>query len=180
VFFNVKELELRKVHFDVDFAPGEINFEERAFRQTSPLHAEGTAELLNDTLGEIRIRGKLDVKMETDCDRCLDPTPVHVASDFDLFYRPAPIRTAAHEIALDEGESQIGFYEGSGLELGDVLREHILLSLPMQYVCREDCRGICPTCGINLNTGACNCRAETVDDRWAALRQLRGSLGAKN
>ena len=181
MFFSIKELEVRKVRFDADFPPGEISFDERSLKQISLLHAEGTAELLNNTLGEVRVQGKLDVKLEMECDRCLDPTPFELATDFDLFYRPAPADDIVrHEIALDEGESEIGFYEGGGIELGDILREHVLLSLPMQHICREDCRGICPVCGVSRNTGTCHCEVRPADDRWAALRELRGSLGAAN
>jgi uncharacterized protein len=176
VFLSVRELELRQVRFDVEFPPGEIDFEPSTVRQVSPLHAEGTAELLSNTLGEIRIRGRVKVRMEAECDRCLEPVPVDVGSDFDVFYRPAP-KAVSGEVALDEGEAEIGFYQGGGIELGDILREHILLSLPMQQVCSEACKGICPTCGVNRNTGACKCEAPHVDDRWAALRELRGALG---
>jgi uncharacterized protein len=179
VFLSVKELEVKKIRFDVEFPPGEILFEERGVRQVSPLRAEGEAELLNNTLGEIRVQGKVAVDLEMECDRCLDPTQHRVANDFDLYYRPAPVETAHHEVALDEGESQIGFYEDGGMELGDVLREHILLSLPMQQICREDCLGICPECGANRNTVECHCEKKHTDDRWAALRELRGSLGSK-
>jgi uncharacterized protein len=176
MFLSVRELELRKVQFDVEFPPGEIDFEPSTARQVSPLHAEGTAELLSNTLGEIRVRGKVTVKMEAECDRCLEPVPVDLGADFDVFYRPAP-KAAPGEVELDAGEAEIGFYQGSGIELGDILREHVLLSLPMQQVCSEACRGICPVCGVNRNTGACKCEIRPVDDRWSALRELRESLG---
>lgn len=180
MFFSIQELEVRKKEFDVEFAPGEIGFEERGLTQSSPLHTEGSAELLHNTLGEIRVRGKLDVSFRAECDRCLEPVAFELKSDYDLFYRPATVEPAHHEVALDEGESQIGFYEDGGIDLGDVLREHILLSLPMQQVCDEGCRGICPDCGVNRNTVHCDCEAKPNDDRWAALRELRGQLGAKN
>ena len=176
MFLSVQELELRKIRFDTDFGVGEIDFDESQIKQTGPLHAEGEAELLNNTLGEIRIRGRLNVALELQCDRCLDPVPYPVQTPFDLFYRPVRTGPDRHEVAIDEGESQIGFYESSGIELKEVLREHILLSLPMHQVCREDCAGICPKCGENRNTGNCQCTEEHVDDRWAALRHLRGSL----
>ena len=176
MFLSVRELELRKVVFDVEFPPGEIDFEPSTLKQVAPMRAEGTAELLSNTLGEIRVRGKVTVKMEAECDRCLEPVPIDLGTDFDVFYRPAP-KSSAGEVELDEGEAEIGFYQGSGIELGDILREHVLLSLPMQQVCSEACRGICPICGVNRNTGACKCETRLVDDRWAALRELRGSLG---
>ena len=174
MFFSVRELELRKAHFDVAFAPGEIEFFENKLRQASPLKAEGAVELLGNTLGEIRVQGRLSVTMEADCDRCLEPARIPLESDFDLYYRPEPeFGRNRDEVEIDEGESQIAFYEGEGLELGDILREHILLSLPMQCICSEDCKGICPICGQNRNLVACGCAVKPVDDRWAALKNLK-------
>ena len=66
----------------------------------------------------------------------------------------------AEEIRSTTGESEIGFYEGDGIELKDVLREYVLLALPMQRVCREDCQGICPVCGQNRNLVECGCEVK--------------------
>jgi DUF177 domain-containing protein len=77
------------------------------------------------------------------------------------------------EKEIDTGEAEMGFYEGDGVALNDVLREFILLTLPMQRVCRESCKGICPFCGQNRNQKECQCHAETSDDRWAALKALK-------
>jgi uncharacterized protein len=159
----------------VALPPGEIETFDPGLRQLSPLDAEGDAELVENTLGEIRVHGKLKVTMEADCDRCLEPAVRPIESDFDLFYRPAPLANPRHpgeEVEIDEGESEIAFYEGDGVHLNDILREHILLSLPMQRICKDDCQGICPICGLNRNTGACNCHVKLGDDRWAALKNL--------
>jgi len=173
VFFSVKELELKKVRFDVAFRAGEIDFSGDRLQQATPLEAQGTAELLPNTLGEIRIRGHLKVRMRSECDRCLEPAEFPVDANFDLFYRPAVEDPYDEEVAIDEGESEIAFYEGGGIELKEILREYILLALPMQRVCREDCQGICPICGQNRNVVECGCQAKTVDDRWAALKKLQ-------
>jgi uncharacterized protein len=171
LFFNVRELELRKVRFDEEFPAGEIDFDSNQLRQVGPLHAAGVAELLNNTLGEIRIRGRVTVELEIPCDRCLEPTRFPIDRDFDLFYRPAPEEPdTPHDMAIDAGESEIGFYEGMGIELGEILREYVLLALPMRQVCREDCLGICPKCGQNRNAGGCGCADEPVNERWSALR----------
>lgn len=177
MFLSVQELELRKIQFDTEFPPGEIEFGGDHVRQIGVLHAEGQAELLSNTLGEIRVRGKLSVEMEMQCDRCLEPTRYPIGGPFDLFYRPAPKGgEVPHEKAIDAGESEIGFYEDGGLELSEALREQVLLSLPMHQVCQEDCAGICPQCGQNWNTGDCECVQTSTDDRWAALRDIRGGL----
>lgn len=176
MFIGVKELELKKVHFEVAFPPGEIEFVDDGdrLRQASPLQAEGSAELLPHTLGEIRVKGHLAVRMACDCNRCLEPTEFSIESSFDLFYRPADnVGEEEEEVEIDEGEAEIAFYEGDGIELKDVLREHVLLAMPMQRVCRPDCLGICPVCGQNRNLVHCECEAKLVDDRWSALKQVQ-------
>lgn len=176
MFLSIQELEVRKIKFDTDFPAGEIDFGVEGVQQAGDLHADGEAELLNDTLGEVRIRGRMNVDLGLECDRCLEPMKYSVSGPFDLFYCPTPKGPLPHDVSIDDGESQIGFYEGSGMLLEDILREHVLLSLPMHQICRDDCAGICPTCGVNRNAGTCNCTSVVVDDRWAALRDLRGSL----
>jgi uncharacterized protein len=172
MFLSIHEMELRKVRFDQTFPPGEIQFLEQQLWQAGPLRATGVAELLPNTGGEIRIQGRLAVQMEAECDRCLNVAEYPVDMNFDLFYEPAKSGPEGREVALNAGESEVDFYEGDGLELEDVLREQILLSLPMQRICREDCKGICPMCGKNRNLAECGCQARTPDDRWAALRNL--------
>jgi uncharacterized protein len=172
MFLSIKQLEVRKVRFDETFAPGQIDFSEEDLVQLSPLHATGSAELLENTGGEIRIQGRYSVEMESECDRCLARARFSLAAPFDLFYRPASDVAREEEVEIDEGEAEIGFYEGGGMELEDVLREQILLALPMQRICSDVCQGICPVCGRNRNEERCDCRIEATDDRWGSLREL--------
>jgi uncharacterized protein len=172
VLFRVRELEVKAARFDVEVAPGTIDFLEEELHQVSPLKAGGKVELVTGALGEIRVTGHLSVLTEAACDRCLEKSTFPIDSDFTLYYRPVA-EGYGDEKEIDTGEAEMGFYEGEGLELNDVLREEILLALPMQRVCREDCKGICPACGRNRNQKECQCRTATTDDRWAALRQLK-------
>jgi len=172
MFLSIKEMEVRKVRFDETFQPGEIDFSGAEVRQSTPLHAEGVAELLANTEGEVRIKGHLSVQLETECDRCLARAQLPLDAGFDLFYRPSASFSAEEEFAIDVGEAEMGFYEGVGIELEDVLREQILLMLPMQRTCSADCKGICPVCGKNRNEVSCDCRVELADDRWSALRNI--------
>ena len=174
MFFSVQELEQRKIRFDVKIPPGEIEYLDPKLRQAGELHAVGSVELMGNTLGEIRVKGHLDVPMETECDRCLETARFRIDAGFDLFYRPAPApHHPAEEVEIDEGEAEIAFYEGSGLLLNDILREYVLLSMPMQRVCSEACHGICPVCGQNRNLKDCGCEVKPVDDRWAALKRIQ-------
>ncbi len=172
VFFSIRELELRKARFDIEWPPGRVEFFDAKLHQQGPLAAVGAAELVSGTLGEIRVRGHLKVEVVAECDRCLEPAPYRIDSDFDLFYRPDVREEPGEEVAIDPSEADVGFYLGDGLELRDVLREQILLSLPMQRICRPSCRGICPVCGQNRNVVECDCQSRRVDDRWSALKRL--------
>jgi len=171
VFFHVRDLELKAGRFDVDLPAGAIHFLDPKIRQKGQLQAHGKVELVSDTLREVRVKGHVATVMEADCDRCLEPAPHPIDADFELYYRP--VAEGYGEEALDEGEAEMGFYEGEGVELNDVLREFVLLELPMQRLCSEKCKGICPVCGQNRNQNPCQCRAAAVDDRWAALKQLK-------
>jgi uncharacterized protein len=171
MFFHVRDLAVRPGRFDVELGPGEIEFLDPKLRQTGPLKASGKVELVTGSLGEIQVKGHMAVAMEADCDRCLEPAKVPIDSDFELYYRPVE-EGYGEEVAIDQSEAEMGFYEGDGVELNDVLREYVLLALPMQRVCNDNCKGICPVCGQNRNQKDCGCHTEAVDDRWAALKQL--------
>lgn len=178
MFFHVRNLAVRACPFDVEIAPGVIDFQQDAkdkdtnLRQAGPLHAAGKAELVMEALGEIRVSGHVNVRMEADCDRCLEPARFSIDSDFTLYYRPVD-EGYGDEKEIDAGEAEMGFYEGEGVELNDVLCEFVLLTLPMQRVCKEDCKGICPVCGQNRNQKECQCQPVAVDTRWEALKALR-------
>ena len=172
MFLSVKEMELRKIRFDETFQPGQIDFTGEDLEQASPLQATGSAELLAHSDGEVRIQGRLVVEMASECDRCLGRARFPLDARFDLFYRPMSDIARDEEVEIDEGEAEIGFYEGGGMELEDILREQILLALPMQRVCSEECKGICPVCGKNRNETACDCKVNNAVDRWGALRKL--------
>jgi DUF177 domain-containing protein len=179
VFVSLQALELKPVIFKIDLPAGEIDFEAK-LKQSSALHVEGKAELLNESLGEIRVTGDLSVQIENVCDRCAEPATCLIANHFDLIYMPAKEANASTEDEIDQGAIEVGYYDGNGLELNDVLREVVLLALPMQLLCREDCKGVCPSCGENLNLTACGCQPEMADDRWSKLKMLRAEIGLQN
>jgi len=85
----------------------------------------------------------------------------------------------ADEVAISEAETEIGYYQGEGLLLEDVLREQVLLATPVRALCREDCKGLCPLCGRNLNVEQCHCEQHVSDPRWDALNEIRKSCKAR-
>ena len=180
MLIRVADLHLRKLEFKQDFQPGDIDFGSE-LQQIGPLHAEGRAEVIvehrghKENIDDIRVVAKLDATMEVACARCLEPVQYTVNRAFDLLYRPLGVDKRADEVAINEADTEIGYYEGEGLLLEDVLREQLLLASPLKLVCREDCKGLCPQCGTNLNTATCNCQ-QPGDARWAALSELKNKL----
>ena len=181
MFIELKDLEIHPIDFREEYGPGVIDLGEDV-RQLSPLRTEGRADLVEEQHGkhevvqDIRIKGKLDTSVEVACARCLDPVVHPVDRSFDLLYRPMGIDSGHAELSVTDAEAEIGYYEGTGLLLEDTLREQVLLALPLKSICREDCKGLCPLCGKNLNETQCDCVDDVEDPRWAALKGIRDKL----
>ena len=181
MFLDIKELELHPIDFKEEFQPDVIDLGGEV-RQRSPLKTAGRAELVEEhhgkhkTIKDIRLRGQLSADFEMSCARCLEPVAQYVERDFELLYRPLGVDAGRDELSVTDAEAEIGYYQGEGLLLEDVLREQVLLALPLKLTCREDCRGLCPHCGQNLNQQQCSCTAEMEDPRWSALKEIRGRL----
>jgi len=174
MLLSIKEMEVRKRRFAETWQPGAFDLADSGAVQIGPIAAEGVAELLPNTEGEVRVKGRVKADLETECDRCLGRALFPIDISFDLFYMPASAvkKSEEDEIALDEGAAEMGFYELPGLELEDILREQLLFQLPMQRVCKPDCLGICHICGSNRNENPCKCEAHPGDDRWSALKEI--------
>lgn len=181
MLIRIKDLELQRLEFNEAFQPGAIDLGTE-FRQVAPLEAKGRAELIEENRGhknildDIRIVGSLATELEVACARCLEPVRQPVTRDFELLYRPQGADKSKEDAAVSKGETEISYYEGDGLLLEDVLREQVLLAVPYRVLCQEDCKGLCPSCGRNLNLGECHCEAAQPDPRWNALGSLREKL----
>ena len=181
MFIKVKDLELRNLEFDESFAPGAIELLEDQI-QTAPLKSAGRAEVIRENRGgknvveDIRLVGSFSTEVEVKCARCLDPVHNALAEKFDLLYRPLGVDAAGDEVAITEADTEIGYYQGEGLLLEDVLKEQVLLALPVKQLCRANCKGFCPQCGKNLNLESCDCVAAMPDPRWSALEDIRKKL----
>ncbi len=165
---TLHELELHRIEVRKTYASGELDYHTADFQQQGPLKVDAVAELLGS---EIRIRGHLGTRLKARCDRCLAPVVLPVEHDFDLFYRPMQEIAREEEIEIPEDEAEVGFYSGEGIDLADVVIEQVTLALPMKIVCREDCQGLCPVCGIDRNKEKCQCSEQRKDSPFASLKE---------
>ena len=181
MFIKIKDLELRKLEFTESFAPGVIELGED-MEQKGDLKSAGRAELVEESrdagqvVQDIRVVGNFAVRVETHCARCLDPVSNSLSESFDLLYRPQGVDARGDDASIGPSETEIGYYQGAGLQLEDVLKEQVLLALPAKQVCRPDCKGLCPHCGCNLNLESCHCAVTIADPRWGALEEIRKKL----
>ena len=170
-----------QMEFDEEFQPGTIDLGGEA-TQAGPLKSSGRATLLQEhdgrkgVIDDIRVVGKFSTGLEIPCARCLEPVLYQVDRPFELLFRPQSVNVGPDEREMQDKDAEIAFYEGDGVELEDILREQILLAVPIKALCREDCKGLCPHCGKNLNTGECHCEPVADDPRWNALKDLRSKL----
>jgi len=132
--------------------------------------------------GPVRVRARLTntgpsvlaevearVSGEVRCSRCLEPFRIELRADYSEEFREgAPEDGPPHAAA----SAALRGYEDDEIDLSPGLREALLLELPMKPVCSEDCRGLCPRCGANLNERRCDCEVEEIDRRWERLKDL--------
>src|SRR5882724_3974051 len=130
----------------------------------------------------VHATGNVKAGIEVLCDRCLATVTVDIDSDFDLVYMPlsaASIAPGEHEI-VEEHDFDIAYYDegesGQVIDVDALVREQIELGMPVHLLCNEECKGLCPTCGVDLNKGTCDCSSQAHDPRWDALAGLQGKL----
>ena len=139
----------------------------------SPVHWTGRVSFVDP--GYL-LRARLSYDQTLSCDRCLKPIVEHVEPEVELLVLVDGHPGAAGEHELQEGELGVLHLDGEILETDPILLEQLQLNLPMKPLCREDCQGLCPVCGIDRNTGSCSCEEKTSDPRWAALAAIKSRL----
>ena len=174
-FVDLKDLAHEKISFQASFEPGVVDFGSENVQQVGPLDWSASAERAGD---EIRVAGSLNTSLELACSRCLEPARVTINKPFDLFFRQRDeeMFDEDEEIELSESDTRTGFFTGTKLAISDILREQILLALPMKALCTIDCKGLCPQCGMNLNSGSCNCPKENFSPHMDTLLEVKRRL----
>ncbi len=118
--------------------------------------------------GEIVVRGSVQAPLDQECRRCLEPVPGVLDEEVTLVFLPA-----TEPGMEDDGDTRLFEADAAELDLGEALREEMILAIDPYVVCRPECRGLCPQCGANLNTETCACTTDEPDPRWDTLRALK-------
>jgi uncharacterized protein len=138
------------------------------FRLLAPLSVDTTYYRAGD---DLFFSGRIKGSFEGTCARCLEPFSVDMDQPAQFVLTPAP--TGAPDGELSADDLALSFYTGEEIDLSPLFTEQAILSLPTRALCREDCRGLCPECGVNRNHETCVCAEPEPDPRFAVLRNLR-------
>ena len=125
------------------------------------------------TSGTIFIKGSLFATFCIACSRCLEDVILSAGGDFAYTMEPMTTDTR-EEVELEAEELEISYYQGDFIDLAPIVYEQIILQIPIKPLCSEDCKGLCPHCGTNLNVASCDCSLEVIDDRLAVLKNFKG------
>ena len=166
--FRQPETDFKKV-----FQPADVASAEEEYRVTAPVDLRMVIHKDHD---RFRLVGTVKTELELDCSRCLEPFKLPVDREFDLRYLPAgvaePDADEDDEAEVEDDDVAVTFYRDEQIDLNELLRDQVYLALPMKPLCTDACRGLCPQCGTNLNTGECDCAPGWEDPRLAPLRNL--------
>lgn len=152
----------------LEFEADSIDFDTQGFSFKDLLTIKIGLQQIED---EYFCQAYLTVPVEEECCRCLTLFDNELSSDFNF------------SIKIGKGESVLSSESDNSdvillgdkdhvVDLSDVIREALVLTLPSKPLCDESCRGLCPNCGVNLNEESCKCKGEEIDDRWEDLRDL--------
>jgi uncharacterized protein len=178
LLLQVSKIPPEGLSIDTPLTPGEVHLDgEDSFALTGGslrCHVERGDD---DT---IHVRGRLHADVALHCGRCLEGFSMALDQELDLFYLPHEAgqdQEEEDEVELSDRDVVVAYYEGDRLDLGEVIREQLFLAVPLSRLCREDCQGLCPHCGVNRNQQACACPNEEPSlSPFASLRRkLDGS-----
>jgi uncharacterized protein len=159
--FDLRSLETKAVRVDGSLDPDDPIWEEADIRPAEPIRVTGRLSSAGE--GRFYFSGRIEGGLELPCRLCLEPVDVDV--DEEVHFLLA-------ETGADEADDpDVFLYDPNerSLDLRGAVRETWLLTAPAYVQCKEDCKGLCPTCGTNLNESTCNCTPTTTDSRWDAL-----------
>ena len=155
-----------KSTFDAD----EIDLEGEDVELTAPVEVAGEISKHDN---KSTLTGRISTAITRDCTRCLEPVKGGLFFEFETSFLDADESDTKTEVEVNPDELDVSLVEDGKVSLAEIVREQILLALPIQMFCSVDCRGLCQKCGANLNLIDCKCSDDDIDPRWAALKNLK-------
>ena len=166
---ELENLEGVKSNFAHVYQPDDLGPVDERIRLIGPVDVKGNVRLAGT---EVFVNGHIDTRVQVECDRCLQPVELPVRADFALEYITGSDYESSEAAELTEAEMSVSVFDGEAIDVDEIVKEQINLAVPSRTLCREDCKGLCPECGIDRNNGECSCVTYDIDPRWAALKNF--------
>jgi len=168
---TIRDIKGAAIEADLRGAVGSVGAAGRELELSEP--AEVHVRVTNTGHGTLLVQGKAKARVRATCDRCLTPFELEIISDFERQYVRGPEGGQSSRSPTGEGRGDdVREYQGDVVDIGPDVRESLSLAMPMKLVCADECKGLCPSCGKNLNEGPCDCPVTSYDVRLAALADL--------
>ena len=155
--------------FAHNYQPGELELNEERISVVTPPRVSGRIQTSDS---KVTVRGEATAELKVECDRCLKPLSIPVASAFEVEYVTPDIYKAGQAAELLDEDLSLSVFDGEVIDIDELVREQLLLALPAQILCQEDCKGLCPECGDDRNLADCKCQESEIDPRWAGLKEI--------
>lgn len=123
----------------------------------------------------VRVSGRVTTALDLCCSRCLSEFSMTIDSPFTIFYLKDEGLGQDEDMELSEEDLVTATYEGDEIDFTNEISEQIILAIPLKPLCRDDCKGICPDCGADLNVGQCSCKRGDFNLKLEALKKFKVS-----
>lgn len=170
VIVDLQNLENSKMEFDFALAPEEVDLSGESAKLKAPVKVKGE---LRRGIAQTDVSGTIIADVVLECTRCLTETAQRLDIPLAAAFVAPENYTQAREAEIGVQDLGVSILEDDQIDLTELVREQILLNLPAQIFCREDCQGLCEKCGVNRNLINCNCEEKEIDPRWQGLRELK-------
>ena len=170
MLLNLSQIKTAHEQYQKVYLPEAFGADTEGFRLVAPVCL--AFDIFMDK-AQFHLVGRTQTTLEMPCGRCLDPFTFPLDAAFDLRYQPHAANAGEDEREIEEDDLSTAFYDNDAIDLGQLMVEQFYLAMPMKPLCRADCKGLCASCGTNLNRGMCACRDEWEDPRLAPLKALK-------
>ncbi len=167
---DLTTLKNSRLAFDFTLTPEEINLDGEEATLKNVVKASGN---LKKGIAQTDVEGEISAEIEVECSRCLTSAQSSLEVHFEVVFVSPENYTEAKEAELGVGDLEVSIIEDDRIDLTELVREQILLNLPTQIFCQDNCQGLCPKCGANRNLIDCKCEEKEIDPRWKALGDLK-------
>jgi uncharacterized protein len=169
VRIELASLEGGKGQFAHNYAGGELVMEDDRVHLVSPPQVSGE---IRTKERRVRANGRVVARVQVECDRCLKPIELPVDSRFKLEYVSVEEYKSQQVDELSVDDLDLTVFDGEVIDVDELVAEELLLAVPDHLLCKDDCKGLCPVCGVDRNASECGCDTAEVDPRWAGLKEL--------